>query len=465
MTKQERTYFWFVVILIALSRVPFLFYGFGSEEDAWALPLVAERIAKTGVYEVSRLPGHPFQELVYTLIWNSSSIVYNFITLFISTIGIACFILMLKKFNIKNWLWAGIGVAITPIIYINSTNDMDYMWAMGFILIAFYFAVHNRNVFAGLFLACAIGCRITSGAMVIPLCLLVWHCAEKELRIKNIARIIFCTSLFTLIIFIPVFRNYGLSFFTYYDHFPPPSFAKFFYKGVIAVWGFIGVLALLISILFIVYKRKIYCEAILNTKNRSKEILTISMLTIFLYGLSFMRCPLKAAFVIPLIPFVWMAFTLLISDRSFKGLVVLMVISTFTFGINLSDPLRGSKESNFSIRKNIAGQKVAIDPFVGLLMADITKRQQRTMYATNVLSKISSIKKHTLIIVGWWNADLLVLQRGHENHFVKFAYYIDEPDLLKFQNASYEIFFLPEQDTFNDLRYQKVFTKRFAKLF
>lgn len=191
----------------------------------------------------------------------------------------------------------------------------------------------------------------------------------------------------------------------------------------------------------------------------------ISILTILLYGLSFMRCPLKAAFIIPLIPFVWMAFTLLISDRAFKGLVLLMAVSTFTFGINLSDPLRGSKESNFSIQKKIAGQKVAIDPFVGLLMADITKRQQRTSYATKVLSKISSIKKPTLIIVGWWNADLLVLQRGHENHFVKFVYYIEESSLLKYQNANYEIFFLPEQDTFNDLRYQKIFTKRYAKLF
>lgn len=394
--------------------------------------------------------------------WNASSVAYNFFTLFISTTGIACFMLMLKKFNLKNWMWAGIGIAITPIIYINSTNDMDYMWALGFTLIV---AVHHRNVSAGLFLACAIGCRITSGAMLIPMCLLVWHCAEKEFRIKNIARIIFCTALFTLLIFFPVFRNYGFSFFTYYEHFPVPFFSKIFYKGVISVYGFIGVVALFISILFIVCKRKTYCEAIINNKNISKEIVMISILTILLYGFSFMCCPLKAAFVIPLIPFVWLMFTLLILDRSFKVLVLLMAVSTFTFGINLSDPLRGSKESIFSIQRNIAGQKVAFDPFIGLLMADITKRQQRTSYAIKVLSKISSLKKHTLIIVGWWNADLLVLQRGHENHFVKFAYYINEPDLLKYQKDNYEIFYLPEQDTFNDLRYQKIFTKRFAKFF
>ena len=136
MTKLERTYFWFVVILITISRIPFLFYGYGSEEDAWALPLVAERIALSGNYEVSRLPGHPFQEIVFSLIWNSSSILFNLLTVLISTSGIACFMLFLRNLNFKHWLITGIAIAVTPIIYINSTNDMDYMWALGFILIA-----------------------------------------------------------------------------------------------------------------------------------------------------------------------------------------------------------------------------------------------------------------------------------------------------------------------------------------
>lgn len=83
-------------LLIALARIPFLFFGYGSEEDAWALPLVAERIAKGGVYEVSRLPGHPFQELVYTLIWNASPVVYNLLTLIVSSFGIY---FLLKYYN------------------------------------------------------------------------------------------------------------------------------------------------------------------------------------------------------------------------------------------------------------------------------------------------------------------------------------------------------------------------------
>ena len=83
-------------LLIALTRIPFLFFGYGSEEDAWALPLVAERIANSGVYEVSRLPGHPFQEIIYTLIWNAGPVVYNLITLIVSSFGIYFFIRILQ---------------------------------------------------------------------------------------------------------------------------------------------------------------------------------------------------------------------------------------------------------------------------------------------------------------------------------------------------------------------------------
>lgn len=60
-------------LVILITRIPFLFDGFGSEEDAWALPMVAQRIAETGIYEVSRLPGHPVQEITYSLMADAGS--------------------------------------------------------------------------------------------------------------------------------------------------------------------------------------------------------------------------------------------------------------------------------------------------------------------------------------------------------------------------------------------------------
>ena len=223
MKVTERQLWWIAVILIAFSRLPFIFYGYGSEEDAWALPLVTERIASTHQYEVSRLPGHPFQELAYTLIWNKGPVVYNLLTLLISTAGIGTFMLTLIHLQNKNWLFAGIALAATPIVFINSTNDMDYMWAMSFMLMSLYAIFKDKFLLAGIFIAIAIGCRITSGAIALPYLYLIYQLKKDEQRMKSIIQFCVTIGISTLIIFTPVFKNYGISFFTYYEHFPIPE--------------------------------------------------------------------------------------------------------------------------------------------------------------------------------------------------------------------------------------------------
>ena len=40
-----------VAFVVLLTRIPFLFAGFGSEEDAWGLILIARNINLSGIYE------------------------------------------------------------------------------------------------------------------------------------------------------------------------------------------------------------------------------------------------------------------------------------------------------------------------------------------------------------------------------------------------------------------------------
>lgn len=58
-SAEHRNFLW-VLLLIFISRLPFVNAGYGAEEDAWAMRLVTERIATTGQYEVSRLPWPSF---------------------------------------------------------------------------------------------------------------------------------------------------------------------------------------------------------------------------------------------------------------------------------------------------------------------------------------------------------------------------------------------------------------------
>lgn len=48
--------------LVLGSRLPFLDAGYGLDPDAWRLARAAHGIATKGVFQVSRLPGHPVVE-------------------------------------------------------------------------------------------------------------------------------------------------------------------------------------------------------------------------------------------------------------------------------------------------------------------------------------------------------------------------------------------------------------------
>ena len=166
--KKEYLNQWLVLLIIFLSRIPFLNNGYGAEEDAWGLAITAKNISLTGVYEASRLPGHPFQEIIYALISNQGAFVFNLLTAIISTIGIGFFISSFRKLNLPHAITAGIILAFIPVIYINSINDMDYTWALSFIMIGFYFLLKKSPILSGIFIGLAVGCRITSGAMLLP---------------------------------------------------------------------------------------------------------------------------------------------------------------------------------------------------------------------------------------------------------------------------------------------------------
>lgn len=448
-------------LVILLSRIPFLFDGFGSEEDAWALPMVAERIAETGTYEVSRLPGHPVQEITYSLMYDAGPVMYNLITALLSTTGLLAFAMMLRNFGHPQPLLTTLAVAFTPIVWINATNDLDYTWAMGFVLAAGYFISRRFPLMAGLMTGLAIGCRITSGAMVLPYAVLIWYTQTNDTRVRQLSQYLLSAFLSSAICYLPVYLEYGTDFFTYYEHFPIPGFAKNFYKGVFGVWGVPGSIAVMAGLLLMILRRKKQ-----NTSGMDIRILTglhhASLLVILLYTISFIRLPLKSAFMIPLVPFLLLLFSLLLSTRQLRGIAITLFLSGLFFGINLADAKRGSGYSRLALVKNIAGQTVAFDPLSGLVLADQTKRKQRTAFAKHVIRTTANIREKTFILAGWWLADIQYLTRNDPPSPVIFRYYTDENELHWYQSQGYSIHYLEDQNEINDLRFQKKFTDKYA---
>jgi uncharacterized membrane protein len=112
---------------------------------------------------------------VCSLFWKEGAVAFNAATAVMSALAVLFFALSMDRLGIAGILEASAALAFAPVIFVNSTSALDYLWALAFILGGFYFVLERRPILAGIFLGLAIGTRITSGAMVVPLLILIWR--------------------------------------------------------------------------------------------------------------------------------------------------------------------------------------------------------------------------------------------------------------------------------------------------
>ena len=168
--------------------------------------------------------------------------------------------------------------------------------------------------------------------------------------------------------------------------------------------------------------------------------------------------------MIPLLPFVILLFVINLSQKQFSFFTVVMIVSSFFLGINLSDPYRAAAASSWSYKTTLSNQELSFDLLQGPVIADYLKRKQQIIYADEVIKKVSSFKNKTLVIAGWWLANILVQQQTKNNPVVIYRYYLPESELKFYRDHNYKIFYLPQQDELNDLRFGGRFTKQYAGL-
>jgi hypothetical protein len=197
----------------------------------------------------------------------------------------------------------------------------------------------------------------------------------------------------------------------------------------------------------------------------SSPAILMCIITIALFTTSYLWEPHKAAYLIPIIPFVILFILLLYQNKKIiYATASILVLNCFFMGVNLADDNRSSAPSTLAIVKNINNQKIAVDLLKGNVIDDYQKRIARMKYAESVIQKTSAIKKSTLVIAGYWLNNILVQQRGCENPYVTFVYYVDEKTLQDFKSKGFEIFCIAGQEKLNDGCYYGKFTGKYVKL-
>lgn len=461
LANKKELFLLFVIVFV--SRLPFIFAGYGVEEDSWGIALAAFHTHLSRIYEPSRFPGHPVQELIYSALWGSGPVVFNGLSALFSSIAAVFFALILKHFQFKQFFIASLAFAFVPVYYISSTYTIDFVWTETFILISLYCLLQGRFMLCGIFLGLAIGCRITSGAMILPFMIIVWQQDNFKQNFVTLLKISLPMALFILLAFIPLIQQFGFSFLMYYDQFPYPPIAKVFYKMSLGVFGLIGMTAIGMGILWLISNRD---------KNPSseikldKKIIFASLLIIVLYSISYFRLPQKSGYMMPVIPFVILLFGNYLTPKKFILICWAFILSPFIMGINLTDKLRGAEYSKFAVTFKISGQDVFFDPFTGPVFADYSKRKQKIKYTENVIKKLDSIQSKTVIIAGWWFNEIMVtIIPIKKNKLVIIEPYIDSTKINKYLADGYEIFYLPEQNIYNDQLFKMNVTDSLSKPF
>lgn len=323
-------------ILLAIAvDFPLIFFGYGTDVDIYRVLEIGRTFLATADYVPSRHPGYVIHEMM-TLVLDTfgGSILTNLGTLILSLFAIHSFMRLCQHYKIANSQLLTTIFIIHPLFWINSTNTIDYVWAIGFLLSGFYLLTNRRFSFAGLAFGLAIGSRFTSFVAVIVILVFMYVSVSE-----NRKRILLVSAIAGLIGAL----SYVLPFdFTGWElrilepsigdpiHWTPfLRYGRFVYKNIY-FWGLLPSLFLFFLSIHIIKSRKEFTQ---------KGLFLMSSLTIIGYQILFLNFPIAMEYLLTTLPF-WL-FLLGIGLQHHRGLIrtfLILLLMTNFLNINIAKP-------------------------------------------------------------------------------------------------------------------------------
>ena len=280
-----------VLLLLILSRLPFLSAGFGTDYDAWLLIEASRDLRDSGTYTLSRPPGYPLLEGTFALVPNITPRVANGLSALMSLIAALLTYGLLKNSGRSGALAMACAFAFTPVIWIASTSSIDYLWAWMFVLSSWSCSTRSKPVLAGLLLALATASRLTSVLMVAPL---GWLISRRGSR-RDLRSFVVCFTLGSVACYLPVLQNYSLgSLLPEYSG--PQDLQWILEKGTLGVFGSLGVVVLALALLASAVREPVAPSEELQI---TEKIRRPAVICIYMYVLLFMALPYESGYLVP----------------------------------------------------------------------------------------------------------------------------------------------------------------------
>jgi hypothetical protein len=429
-----------VLIVVFISRLPFLFPGYGIDPDAWGVVMAARQISSSGQYVISRFPGYPFQEYVYSLFWQAGPLVMNGLTALLSGCAASFLALSIKKLGGRYAVLTAFVFAFIPVVYINSVNSLDYIWAICFILGSLTFLLNDHMLISGLFLGLAIGTRITSGAVLLPFMILYLIRGGHKV---GLAKYISVGLLIGGICYLPVYLKYGIGFLKFSD--PQQILLNAIIRfATVYVWGLVGIATIGILLLFSPF--------IFRARDRTKKLSSYTLvwlLTISLYFIAYLRLPHDSGYLIPALPFFLILINQLLNKKILAYFSLGILLSPFLFSFEFTNDMPG-----YTWDVNFYRWHIYVHPFAGPIIQDHIYRSQEVQLYQNILRFNERLDRKSVFIVGWNMPKFTMLSIAEDQNEIKgvYAEFLTPADIQQYLNEGEPIYYLPElSDTSREL--------------
>jgi len=334
------------------------------------------------------------------------------------------------------------------VIFIHSTTTIDYNIALAFIMLGMFFMLRDKLVLAGCFLALAIGTRLTSGAILLPLSIILTRNDGLNNNVKRILKMALPAIIGGLLFYIPLMSKYGFGFFTYYEV-PYPAIPKVLYKLSIEVWGLIGILGILISTILFFLPHNLSKNKFLFPRSINEKYVIAWLVAVDIYIIAFLKLPMESGYLIPIVPFIILIYGKYLYNRAFIFFCATLIISSLCCTISPTDRFDAASFSKVSTTFNAGGEKLTLDLLEGPVYSYHTRRKNGIDFVNSLIVSMDTITIPSVIVSGRWYNQLIVQSNDTSKLKAKIRDYISEPEALYFYAKGYLIYYLPKQEYYN----------------
>lgn len=402
-----------IVIIVLLSRLPFIFNSLGTDLDAWREVYTGKVLHENHIYNVSRFPGYPFPEFLYSLVYHYPYWTINLLSV-LFTVGCCLYLFKILNFlTIKFSFLISIVFSFVPVIYLNSTIAMEYNWSLFFLLGSVYHLLKKNLWLSALLFGLMVSTRFNNIIFLPAFTFFLYIYSEKDIR--KVLQFSALTVLSICVFFSPVILKYGIHFLQSYGD-SEVSIGSLLSLSTLYIYGTLGILAIISGLII-----QLFREGYQKIKNLSKNKFALFSILMIISNLAFfIRYPLESGYLIPSVPFVLILLYYILNEKLMKPVLFILLLSPFLIHINT--------------------QKIRA---IGGIFVNENYEDQQLKYCNDLIREIKthSGNQPAIFHVGNYSEQVSLIGNFDKNSNIKIVKHLSPQDQEDIINKKYKLYY------------------------